>query len=197
MPEDQTNTDSEHQESASRTVGDEESLSQEAEQRRYWKEDLRYKRWSFRVSILGFALVLVGLSINFYQSGKVAKSVSANILHTTANQVINLDRLFIERPDLRPYFYDCKPIDDKDEKFAQVQSAAELMLDVFDVVADQSKSFAEYYDRPEAWDIWITDMFATSPVLRSRFQQSSDWYDNKLKQLYEKGQIKGAEGGCK
>ena len=158
---------------------------------------MRYKKWSFRVSILGFALVLVGLSINFYQSGKVAKSIAANILHTAANQTITLDRLFVERPELRPYFYDCKPLDDKDEKSAQVHAAAELMLDVFDVVADQSKNFAEYYERPEAWDNWITDMFATSPVLRSKLQQSSDWYDYKLQRLYEKGQIKGARGACK
>jgi len=194
MPEEHT---TEHHESSSRTARDADSLSQEAEQRRYWKKDLRYKLWSFCISILGFALVVVGLSINFYQTRKVAKSVAANILHSTANQVITLDRLFVEKPELRPYFYNCKPLDDKDDKSTQVQATAELMLDVFDVVADQSKDFAEYYERPEAWDTWIIDMFGTSPVLRDKFQQSSDWYAYKLKRLYEKRQIKGTQEGCK
>jgi|SRR5215213_8309741 len=91
------------------------------EQIRYWDKDLGYKKWSLRVSILGFALVSLGLLLNYCESGKVTKSVRANVQHGMVTQVTNLDRIFVEKPELRPYFYDSQEIDQKDpRKYQQV-----------------------------------------------------------------------------
>lgn len=46
-----------------------------------------------------------------------------------------LDRVFIENPDLRPYFYEGEPIPDDEPLRGRVLSTAELIVDLVDTVA--------------------------------------------------------------
>jgi hypothetical protein len=158
------------------------------EQRRYWKQDLFYKKTGLFISSGGFFLVIVGLVINIIQSEKVAKSIRANVESSTVTQVTKLDQVFMQKPDLIPYFYEGKSIDDKATDYREVSATAVMVLDVFDLVASQNRHFPEFWDTPGAWDEWMIDVFSTSPILRATIDKYPNWYGPDLKELRRKGQ---------
>jgi hypothetical protein len=167
------------------------------EQIRYWERDLFYKKLSLFISLGGFLLIIVGLGFNIAQSHRVEKSIRANVQNSVLNHVLTLDKLFMEKPYLIPYFYEGKPIDDKDEKYQEVAATAEMILDIFDLISVQNKSYLEFWDSPEAWDEWVIDTFSTSPILRDTLDRRSNWYDKILVELRKKGQQRLEEKGAK
>ena len=170
----------------------------------YRKKDLFYKRFGAFVSTAGFVLILLGLygnyrqlsinveqlQLNAVQSEKMAKSIRANVTNSTVSHVMKLDELFVTRPYLNPYFYEGKPIDAKDKKYPEVYAAAVMTLDVFDVVGNQTRHYAEFWDEPGAWDEWMIDVFAASPVLRATHERHKKWYGAKMRELRRRGEAK-------
>jgi len=177
------------------------------EQRLYWSRDLFYKKLALLVSGGGFILIIAGLlfthrqisinteqlRLNTTQSEKVAKSIRANVENATVTHVTTLDRIFIENPSLTPYFYERKTITDKDKDYPKVTAIAFMELDVFDLVVTQNKHYPEFWDTPGAWDEWVIDSFANSPILRDTLDKYPSWYGNSLKDLAIKGKAKAAE----
>ncbi len=170
----------------------------------YWKKDLVIKKIGLVISFAGFLLIIVGvfatrrqltinteqLKINTGQSAQVAKSIRANVENGAVTHVLTLDKVFMDRPYLAPYFYDGKAIDPKDLKYAEVQATAVMVLDLFDMLASQSKHYPEFWDTPEAWDKWMIDVFSTSPILRDYLDTHQDWYGNNVKALREQAKSK-------
>jgi hypothetical protein len=146
------------------------------DQKKYWQRDLRFKFWSLLISVSGILLVTTTVGINSYVTSLNTKAFRANVQRSSLDRTIQLDQVFIEKPDLRPYFYDGKPIAKDDAKYDQVVATAELMMDVFDQIAGDSKDFPEYYDDPGAWDRWMVEMFKSSPILRWFCDKYSHWY---------------------
>jgi hypothetical protein len=100
------------------------------------------------------------------------------------SSTLTLDRLFVEYPDLRPYFYDGVDIDAKDPSFRRVQALAEMHLDVFDYKLKHAETFAAYQPFREAEERWIRDMFRSSPILRRYCELRKGWYSQKLRDLF-------------
>jgi hypothetical protein len=180
------------------------SAAPHEDQKRYWDKDLKYKKISLVISAVSFGLIVIGLSLNAYQSylnteqlavnerqsKRLELSLRANVETSTITLVTNLDRVFIEKPFLRPYFYDSTQINEEDEKFSEAAATAEMMLDIFDIISTQSKNFPEYWSPPGAWDAWIIDMFSTSPILRNTFDKYQTWYGTDIYNLRMKAQDK-------
>jgi hypothetical protein len=170
------------------------------EQKRYWAQELFYKRLGLLISIGGFILIILSvfatrwqisinteqLRLNTAQSQQVAKSIRANVESTIVTHVTSLDQVFMKEPDLAPYFYENKPIDRKDKMYPKVSATAVMVLDVFDLVATQNKHYPEFWDTPEAWDEWMIDVFSKSPILREFIDTHQGWYGKSLKALREK-----------
>lgn len=70
--------------------------------------------------------------------------------------------------------------------YPEVSATAFMVLDVFDMVATQSRHYPEFWDTPEAWDEWMIDVFSTSPVLRETLDKHPGWYGNSVKELRKK-----------
>jgi hypothetical protein len=171
------------------------------EQLKYWKKDLRLKKVT-----LGFSfLIVVSIVINTYQSyisaeqlrlnteqsKRLAKSLCMNLQSSLLSHVTNLDKIFLDRTYLRPYFYEGKRIDLKDKYYREVSATAELILDVLDMISDQNKAYVDCWDDPEAWDQWVIDSFSTSPILRETLEKRRNWYGRNLLNLYEKSLQEG------
>jgi hypothetical protein len=103
------------------------------------------------------------LQLNTAQSEKVAKSIRASVENAIVTHVTSLDRVFMKRPSLSPYFYEQKQISKKDKEYPEVSATAVMVLDVFDLVATQNKHYPEFWDTPEAWDNWMIDVLLPVP----------------------------------
>ena len=167
------------------------------EQIRYWRRDLTYKLLSLCVSVSGFVLVLIGLQAtnqqianNAEQSERMSKSIRLALDATVVDQVTKLDEVFMRRPQMVPYFYDGKAISEGDADYAEVSATALMMLDVFDLLVGQNRRHKELWETPEAWDAWMIDVFATSPVMRDTIAKYPTWYGDTMKELCTKGYAK-------
>ncbi|KXK63670.1 hypothetical protein AWW66_01520 [Micromonospora rosaria] len=85
-----------------------------------------------------------------------------------------LDKTFIEYPDVRPYFYDGKPVDVDGPTAYRIRAVAELVLDTFEWIWHRQKDLDT--NGEDGWRAYIVDMFSSSPALQQHYAGSTSWY---------------------
>lgn len=96
-----------------------------------------------------------------------------------------MDKIFLEHPELRPYFYeniDISQITDDDTR-RRVMIVAEYQLDYFDLVMtqlDYIPTDGDSQEDKENWNKYFADSFAKSPALCKRIGDNPDWYMTRL-----------------
>lgn len=111
------------------------------------------------------------------------------------SHVIDIDKIFIDKPYLRPYFFSKKLIDQKDNKYQEVMAMSDMYFDFVEVFDDDYiQELPGMGENGEYWPIWkkyFEDQFSLSPALCIRYQEIKDWYTST-------GLVaKSAEKGCK
>jgi len=95
-------------------------------------------------------------------------------------QMNDISKLFIEHPDLYPYFYEKQRISSKDKIHPQVISMADMFLDFMDGFNDDSvRKLKGMNDNGKYWIAWenyFVDQFRLSPVLCARYKEVKSWY---------------------
>lgn len=119
------------------------------------------------VTIIGFILVarqLRGERIALEtQTGWQIYELSLSVLN-----------MFVEHPELRPYFYDNKPVPDLESEKNQVLAAAEVVADHLENIVLSRKSLGE-----ETYAVWVKYMagiYRKSPVLQGFLHPDSEGY---------------------
>lgn len=94
---------------------------------------------------------------------------------TATDYALDADRMFLDNPTLRDYFYEGKPPPEEPaEERARVMAAAEFYLDVFEAIWDHRGEFSRT-DRA-AWREWVHDLFESSPAMQTVYLHDPDWY---------------------
>ena len=93
---------------------------------------------------LGFVVVVW----NQVQSRTVARD---GIYAKASDWTFDLDKVFVQYPELRPYFYANKDIDEKDPVYPRALAVAEYTADTMDSVLAQ-KGFVQQYP---GFNVWI------------------------------------------
>jgi len=159
-----------------------------------------YQWLSLSVSLLGaLSLVFIVVQTTLLraqtqilseQTSKATENMQASMYATIATHTFEMDRLFIEHPNLRPYFYGGKDIDEKDKDYDLVIAIAEHQLDYFDATWTQLGYIPDDADKEEdreTWNRYFLDSFANSPILCKRFNMNRSWYMNSLAQKADEG----------
>ena len=148
-----------------------------------------YETLSLLISLLG----LISLILIFYQitqtSASLKASANADIKDAYASIgafTLEVDKVFIEKPELRPYFYLGWDITEKDQHYHAVLATAEMQLDVFDAALTQlemkpEENAAEMEAEAMLWAKYFGKSFATSRVLCKRLADDKDWYRENLR----------------
>ena len=123
----------------------------------YWERDMYYKKRSFLLSLFGFISIIFSISFNSYQiylngeqSARLEKSTRANVQNSILNHLFRIDEIFVQKPYLKPYFYENKPTFIEDDNYQEVQATALMVLDMFDIAILQRTTFSEYWDSPRS-----------------------------------------------
>jgi hypothetical protein len=146
-----------------------------------------YELLSLVISIAGFITVIISLVLltrqtreMTLQSKYVASSLEKTVYETASGRGFALDKIFIDNPELRPYFYSGKDIGEDDPCFDKVVAVADFILDFMDYIVLQPQHFAQIFS-PKSWEPWMKDMFANSPVLCGRLQEvEGRWHSKAL-----------------
>ena len=117
-------------------------------------------------------------------------SMKSSMYEIMNAQTLEMDKIFLERPHLRPYFYDSKdPSEIRNEKtLHEVMIVAEYQLDFFDLVMTQLDYIPTDEDSAldkANWKKYFEDSFSTSPALCQRIGHDPEWYMPDLRKLSE------------
>lgn len=157
-----------------------------------------YEWLSIAVSVAGSLAVIVTLWFAYRQTRifarqteYVARSLASSLSESINGQVEEITRLFIEYPEMRPYFYKGQPIDENHADYARAEAIAELLLDTLFGIFEQARRSGEVY-RPGQrgganWKEYISDSFAQSPILVKFLTERQSWYSEELVELMRRG----------
>jgi hypothetical protein len=106
-------------------------------------------------------------------------------------ELYELDKVFIDYPHLRPYFYDGKEMSDSDADYGRVRAIAEFQLDFFDSFLTQSEYLTLKPDELENWRTYIKDSFRNSPAMCRRLKGVEGWYNSELEDIAKSNCLKG------
>ena len=135
------------------------------------------------LSLLGTLATIVGIFFLIVQTNKASEALESSAYQTISSQLLDLNKLFVDKSELRPYFFSGKDLTEADAEYTkiytQVISIADLQLDFFDSFWTQADHISDLRNDSagwKAWDQYITDSFANSPIMCRRLSQVQRWY---------------------
>ena len=126
------------------------------------------------------AIVIVGsLWFLWLQIRDLRRSIRSSTYQNVYQLMIDIDRFFVENPNLKQYFYDGKELDTTEQvNREKLFSIAEMLVDYFDNVYYQQDCLpANTFD---AFIAFMRDIYRNSPVLREFLSSREHWYPKKF-----------------
>jgi hypothetical protein len=123
------------------------------------------------------------------QSRLVATSTISSLYEEIVSPMFDIDKVFLQYPRLKPYFYDGVDIPEGHDDYDLAMSVAEMytdFMDLFVVLQDIASKQAE--DTPIPWSDWteyFKDVYRSSPAVRKLWSKRGYWYSSTLKNLLE------------
>ena len=157
---------------------------------------------SLCISFSYFVTVVVTLIVLIYQNKIISmqtsyalQSVEGSIYANITAQSLAEDQIFISNPELRPYFYEGKELEQNDTMRHKVHATSEYLLDFFDSLESQMKKYPNLWiHEKREWEANTVDMFAWSPELCRYLDATKDWYSEELYALRVAGERKRQQG---
>jgi hypothetical protein len=108
------------------------------------------------------------------------KSLQISADSNSFSSLLDVDKVFIEHPELHDYLYpdphrpqpDYKLLTGNDH--ARLDAVVDLYLDFIDYTPTSTSAAKNNSD---SWKAFFTSLFKNSPVLRMRLSERCDWYD--------------------
>jgi hypothetical protein len=129
---------------------------------------------------LSALVTITSLALVATQTMDLRRSVQRDTYQKAYQTVFDLDRLFLDHPELKPYFYSGQTLDAKTDPVlrARVESTAEWISDFFDNLFYNVKLGPN--EDWSAWESYIEETFRRSPALRDYVQAHRGWYSDEL-----------------
>jgi hypothetical protein len=118
---------------------------------------------------------LITIGILIWQTKVQTEALQLEATSAIYSGILDLDKIFLEKPELRPYFYEGVVIEPTAVNYDKVLSIAEYKLDLFDLFWQHSDHLRERQDWV-AWKNWISESFAKSPIMCTHLNTIQDMY---------------------
>ena len=135
------------------------------------------------VSALGFTAVIISIRTAQEQMSYMAAQTRVQIRDRSLSNVLTLHRIFLDHPELRPYFFEGKDLAESDPLYPKVEAVADMHLDVFAYNLDYRLVFPDDYRRPEDYRRYIRSRLALSPAMRRRLEKRAEWFSPYLQEV--------------
>ena len=146
------------------------------------------------VAILGFVGIIISLLYlakqtkeATRQSKSLEESIRVQVYQGISSDMLEIDRVFIEHPELRPYFYESIELSQDSPLYKMALSIAEMKLDFYDTVLHQMPHFLQ--PLASNWKDGIRYAFALSPVMKTVLDTHKTWYTAELAELADDAAI--------
>jgi hypothetical protein len=113
------------------------------------------------------------------QTSRQTAALQRDVISTIYGGVIELNKAFLDKSDLRPYFYSKEDISPAHTDYDDALTIAEFHLNLFDLIRSQ-KNYAPESQDWAAWDSWIRLSFAHSPIMCKHLNEIQPAYGKDL-----------------
>jgi hypothetical protein len=129
---------------------------------------------------LGTIATIASVVLVANQTTDLRRSVQRDTYQKAYETVYDLDRLFLDHPEIKGYFYGDRALDAATDAAtrARVESTAEWISDFFDNLYFNIKLGPD--EDWSAWESYIDETFKRSPALRDYVAKHRDWYSTEL-----------------
>lgn len=126
---------------------------------------------------VGFAGGIATLVFLIMQTRAATESVRLTVREAMSARTQDIHRIFLDNPEIRPYFYEGRDCQPNDPDYARIQQMAELLCDFYDSLLMQYQLYPGAWDHSR-WQRYIEDIISSSPVLREYLDRPSvrAWY---------------------
>jgi hypothetical protein len=138
---------------------------------------------SLMISAFGFTAVIISIRTNQEQMSYAAAQTKILARDRSLCNVLELHKVFLDHPELRPYFFEGKDIKETDPLYPQVEAVADMHLDAFAYNLDYRLVFSDDWRSPEGYKDYIRSRLGLSPVMRRRLEQKPDWFSPHMQEV--------------
>jgi hypothetical protein len=142
------------------------------------------------VALAGDVILLFTMLVFTYQAQQMAKqsresaaATRASVYQAITEQMLNIDRLFITNPELRPYVYEGAALPAEEPLRTQVLALAELFVDFFDNFVTQSGQIPPQLYEP--WRRYARSVMQSSPAACAFWNENREWYSELLQEMLD------------
>jgi hypothetical protein len=129
--------------------------------------------------VLFLSVILLGLQV---RNG--ARATLASVYQAINDNMLQINRLFIDRPSLRAYFYGQQELtDESPEDRERIEATAELFINFTDNVLTQMPLLPSNLAEP--WRTYFASVIASSPVLREFWKRRRATYSDEMRALMD------------
>lgn len=159
---------------------------------------LTVQEWTLILNVASIAssiavvVTLIFLKTQTQCAVDASRSQNHSILR---EEMLKIDEVFIQYPEIRKYFYEGVSIDTSDALYPRAEAAAEMLLDITEHMLGQAILFPRLHQKSndekkfwQTWDTYIVDMFVTSPLLLAYLQKKHQWYSFQMRKRMEEAQ---------
>lgn len=120
--------------------------------------------------------LLVSIVAAFFTNFMYRRELKNQGYQLAMSMFIDVDKVFIEYPDARPYFYDgSNPAAVEDLTMQnRVIAIAEMMLDICELVTDTRLGLKRGDE--DSWNDWVLGCLASSPAMLTHLTENPDWH---------------------
>ena len=117
------------------------------------------------VTVPSLIIGLVGVAFVYVQFLDLRKSLDSQAYGIISQELAELNRLFVERPEMRPYFYSRELLPDDALTRDRVLTVADVYLDFIDNYYSHASHLDWTHYNRGGWDAFIRGSFERSRVL--------------------------------
>ena len=136
--------------------------------------------------VLIVSVILLGLQVREMtkQSSHGVRATLASVYQAMNDNMLQINRLFVDRPSLRPYFYGEQELNDESpEERERVDATAELFINFIDNVLTQMPLLPSNLAQP--WRTYFAGVTTSSPVLCEFWKRHREWYSEEMRALLD------------
>jgi len=141
------------------------------------------------LSLGGLFLALVAAIIALWQGYLLRKQVEndrrvneVDLYFRVASTLKDLDVFFVDRPELRPYFYENKRLPRSKRKQAQLSAAAEMLVDLAESIIACGPGLGTM---AVDWHKYFAFLYRNSAALRKYWEDYSYYYPDSVRDAFQ------------
>jgi hypothetical protein len=134
--------------------------------------------WQAVAAVVGVPALVASLLVLAKQVRREVEAEGATVYQDINRMMMDIDMVFVERPQLRQYFYDGIPIARFEPEYERVVAISELFVDFMDNFVQQEARMR--HQPTEYWHAYFHEMLQSSPCLREYWACNGHWYAPRL-----------------